>query len=165
MSRDVYSEINLHITWHTKLNRPVITDAMERDLYSAIRKRIYDEGAWFREIGGTPDHVHFVVSIPPTLTISEFIGRLKGGSAHDINVMPQWPKALDWQSGYGVVSFGTKDMPWVIQYVRNQKVHHAKGTAVDRLERICQEIIAEARREKPVGNGLTENGGTPVDPR
>jgi hypothetical protein len=30
-------------------------------------------------------------------------------------------KLLDWQRGYGVVSFGTKDLQWVIDYIRNQK--------------------------------------------
>jgi hypothetical protein len=44
-------------------------------------------------------------------------------------------KLLDWQTGYGVVSFGTKDLPWVVSYVRNQKEHHAKGTIVGRLEK------------------------------
>jgi hypothetical protein len=42
-------------------------------------------------------------------------------------------KVLDWQTGYGVVSFGTKDLDWVVKYIRNQKKHHKKGTAVDRL--------------------------------
>ena len=43
---------------------------------------------------------------------------------------------LQWQSGYGVVSFGTKDLPWVSDYIRNQKEHHASGKALERLERI-----------------------------
>jgi putative transposase len=42
---------------------------------------------------------------------------------------------LDWQDGYGVVSFGTKDLPWIVEYIQNQKEHHAKGTIRDRLER------------------------------
>ena len=40
-----------------------------------------------------------------------------------------------WQAGYGIVSFGTRDLPWVVAYVRNQKKHHADGTTHDRLER------------------------------
>jgi len=43
---------------------------------------------------------------------------------------------LYWQTGYGVVSSGTKDLPWIIEYIRNQKAHHAEGTTLDRLERI-----------------------------
>jgi hypothetical protein len=37
------------------------------------------------------------------------------------------------------VSFGTKDLEWVREYVRNQKERHAKGNLVDRLERITDE--------------------------
>jgi putative transposase len=45
-------------------------------------------------------------------------------------------KALQWHAGYGVVSFGTKDMDWVNNYIRRQKEHHANGALFDRLERI-----------------------------
>jgi hypothetical protein len=45
-------------------------------------------------------------------------------------------KLLEWQTGYGVASFGTKATPWVVRYVENQRQHHAKGTTHDRLERV-----------------------------
>ena len=34
-----------------------------------------------------------------------------------------------------MVSFGTRDLPWVINYVKNQKEHHAKKTTKARLEK------------------------------
>lgn len=46
-------------------------------------------------------------------------------------------KVLDWQAGYGVVSFGTKDLEWVKEYVRNQRERHAQRRVSDRLERIA----------------------------
>ncbi len=48
-------------------------------------------------------------------------------------------KALEWQVGYVIVSFGTKDLEWVKQSIRNQKRHHASGSTVDRLERSTQD--------------------------
>ena len=45
-------------------------------------------------------------------------------------------KVLQWQKGYGVVSFGTGDLDWVKLYISNQKEHHARGGVHDRLERI-----------------------------
>jgi hypothetical protein len=36
-------------------------------------------------------------------------------------------KVLQWQTGYGVVSFGTGDLPWVVAYIQNQKQHHARA--------------------------------------
>ena len=43
---------------------------------------------------------------------------------------------LAWQTGYGVVSFGSNDLPWVTAYVRNQRKDHASGTTHERLEQI-----------------------------
>jgi hypothetical protein len=40
MARTIYSEINLHITWHTKNSDPVITDSIETQLYRWLRGRI-----------------------------------------------------------------------------------------------------------------------------
>lgn len=65
------------------------------------------------------------------------IGQFKGYSAHEVNSqVGRGDKILEWQASYGVVSFGTRDLPWVLAYVCNQKEHHARGTTQDRLERI-----------------------------
>src|SRR5207249_121403 len=89
-------------------------------------------------VGGIEDHVHMAVSLPPTIELAKWIGDIKGASSHEINHGPCGPGALAWQTGYGVVSFGKGDLEWVVEYVRNQREHHAAGKAVDRLERITQ---------------------------
>lgn len=76
------------------------------------------------------------VSVPPTIKPSEWIGEMKGASSHHINHEICNRKVLVWQDGYGIVSFGTKDLKWVINYVRNQKTHRTKGQTHERLERI-----------------------------
>ncbi len=161
-ARDVteyYSEINLHIVWHTKNSLPLLTPEVEPLAYRFLKKRIMDSlGAFVHQIGGTETHVHIAVSVPPTLLISEFIGQLKGGSSHDVNqAMGRGHKVLEWQAGYGVVSFGTRDLPWVMEYVRNQREHHARGIIHDRLERITQdeneETVAQADPARRPVNG------------
>lgn len=140
MSRNYYSEINLHLVWHTKNSLPLLTSASEPLAHRAIRSRIIDTpGTYVHEIGGVETHVHLAVTVPPSLLISDWIGKLKGGSSHDVNQQsPTHDKQLQWQAGYGVVSFGTKDLPWVVEYIKNQRQHHAKGTVADRLERMTQ---------------------------
>lgn len=138
MSRNYYSEINLHITWHCKDNSPMLTPQVEPVAHRHLKQKIINTpGAFVHEVGGTETHIHIAVSIAPTLNISEFIGQLKGASSHDVNKqLGLRGKVLEWQAGYGVVSFGTKDLEWVRQYIRNQREHHASGTAYERLERI-----------------------------
>src|SRR2546423_11624476 len=89
MSRNYYSETNLHIGWQTKGSVPLLTPNIEPLAHRFLKKRIIDTpGAFFHEIGGTETHVHIVVTGPPTLLISDFIGKLKGGTSHDVNQAP-----------------------------------------------------------------------------
>ena len=140
MSRNYYSEINLHLVWHTKDSTPLLNPDVEALAHRSLKGRIVNTpGVFVHEIGGTETHVHLCVTIPPTLLISEFIGQLKGASAHEVNErMGLRQKVLQWQTGYGVVSFGAGDLEWVRAYIRSQREHHAKGTAHDRLERITE---------------------------
>ncbi len=139
MSRNYYSEIHLHMVWHAKDNSPLLTPEVEPLAHRALRQKIVNwPGAFVHEIDGTPTHVHLAVTIAPTITISEFIGQLKGGSSHDVN-QSRGRKSLEWQAGYGVVSFGTKDLPWVVEYIRRQKEYHATGGVSGRLEQITSD--------------------------
>lgn len=118
------------------MSAPLLTLPVESIVHHYIRGRcINTPGVFIHEIGGTETHIHLCVTIPPTLLISEWVGQLKGSSSHEAN-QKLGHKVLDWQAGYGVVSFGTKDLEWVKRYVRNQKEHHAAGTIENRLERI-----------------------------
>lgn len=138
MARNYYSEINLHITWHTKSSAPLLVPNVESIVHQYIRGRcIITVGVYIHEIGGIETHIHLAVSIAPTILISEFVGQLKGSSSHEAN-QQLGQKVLDWQSGYGVVSCGTGDLEWVVQYVRNQRERHACGKTHDRLERITE---------------------------
>lgn len=137
MPRNVYSEIYLHVTRHTKESRFLIKPEMEQTVYDHIRRRaIAPGGVFVHEIGGTENHIHIAAKIPPTLLISEWIGQTKGGSSHDLNELPMYGGAFRWQTGYGVVTFGAKNLPWIKQYIRDQKRHHDRGTWEERLERI-----------------------------
>lgn len=135
MPNNVYSEIHLHITWHTK-HGAVIQPDFEAQLHKFIQA--YAErtgGVRGHAVNGVADHVHLAVSVPPTLNISEWLGKLKGASAYHVNHRLINRHTFGWQSGYGVVSFGAKDLPWVVDYIRFQKEHHASGQIHDRLER------------------------------
>ena len=138
MSRNYYSEINLHLVWHTKESAPLLTEDIALTTHAYLKKRIVaTPGLYVHAIGGIETHVHPAITIQPTLNISEFVGQLKGASAHETNQrFHHRGKVLEWQAGYGVVSFGTRDLPWVVAYIENQREHHQRGTTAARLEQI-----------------------------
>ncbi|MFQ5500742.1 MAG: IS200/IS605 family transposase [Phycisphaerae bacterium] len=137
MPRNTYYEINLHIIWRTKNDAPVLTDHVENCCHHYLKHRALDSpDVIVHAVDGMSDPMHLAVSVPQTLLISEWIGQLKGASSHYINHEICNRSVLHWQSGYGVVSFGKKDVPWVVRYIENQKRHHASGEIHDRLERV-----------------------------
>jgi putative transposase len=140
MSKNYYSEIYLHLTWHTKLSCPQLTADVETLTWKCLRDKAAALGdIEVHEIGGIETHVHLAVSIEPTVTISEMVGALKGYSSHEVNRrLGIVNRVLEWQTGYGVVSYGAKDLRWVVEYIQNQREHHARGSAHDRLERITR---------------------------
>ena len=150
MSANVYSEINLHITWHTKGSAPLLEPKIEAIVHHYLRgKCINTPGVFIHDVNGTETHVHLCVTVLPKIHVDEFIGQLKGGSSHDVNNR-LGRKVLEWQQGYGVVSFGTRDLDWVKAYVREQKQRHAAGRIADRLERVgATEERLKPNAEKP----------------
>jgi putative transposase len=138
MSRTTYSEIHLHITWHVKEGRPLLEDAAERVAHAAIRRKAMEtRGVIVHAVNGTPTHV---LQVPPSVLVSELIGQMKGASSFAVNESGPTQERFAWQTGYGVVSFGTRNLEWVVDYVNKQKQHHAAGTTVDRLERTESEV-------------------------
>lgn len=87
-------------------------------------------------VGGVEDHVPLVVSIPPKLAAATFVQEVKGGSAHYANhELGVAEKAFAWQQGYGLLTFGGKQLEATVAYVEGQKAHHAQGTATPALEK------------------------------
>ena len=149
MSANSYSEINLHITWRTRSDLPLIEPDIESRLYAVLKHKILiTEGVRLHALGGTENHLHLAVSIEPELTIGSLVGQLQGSSAYYINKLVD-RKLLEWQPGYGVLSFGTKDLPWVVGYVLNQKEHHRRGTTHERLEKSRAETEAQSHARGP----------------
>lgn len=106
MSSHVYHEIYLHFNWHTKADLPLLTGDLEQFAHRELQEKCRRiKGAYLHGIGGTDTHVHLALSIEPFVTISDLVQELKGASSFEVNRRMN-RKALEWQRGYGVVSFG-----------------------------------------------------------
>ena len=83
----------------------MITPKIESRLFQFVTHKILETpGMLLHAIGAVEDHMHISISPPPTIKPSEWIGKLKGSSSHHINQL-FGHKTLEWQHGYGIVSF------------------------------------------------------------
>jgi REP element-mobilizing transposase RayT len=134
MSSHVFHEIYLHLNWHTKDDHPILCGELEELAHTLLSDKARSiKGAFLHQLGGTDTHVHLAVQIEPFVLISDLVQELKGASAREVNKRTGH-KALEWQRGYGAVSFGLKNLPWIVDYVAGQREHHAGGRVFPRLE-------------------------------
>jgi putative transposase len=125
MSR-TFTNLLTHIIFSTKDRMPVIEQQLRHELYAYLGGLTRELKGRSYGINGTADHVHLLVSLPPTVAISDALRFLKSNSSgwvHD-----KWPKrrAFAWQLGYGAFSVSKSNAPEVLKYIANQEMHHRK---------------------------------------
>ena len=124
-----------HLVWATKERQPMIDNQREDRLYPYIVSKADSLNCIIHALNGTENHIHVIASIPPRISIAEFVKRIKGSSSHYLNQnFSNLPK-FSWQEGYGVFSLGAKQLNIAIAYVENQKIHHQQNTTISILER------------------------------
>ena len=123
-----------HIVWATQERQPSIHLNWEKSFYQYIIGKSEFLKCIVHAIGGVENHIHLIVSIPPTLSVAEFVKKIKGSSSHYINQELSSCQKFRWQSGYGVFSLGSKQLETAVNYVLNQKQHHSQGTIINSLE-------------------------------
>jgi putative transposase len=132
----VYHELVYHFTWTTRDRLPLITSDVEAHLLPFVEDKCRELGYWLHAINCVEDHIHLLVTLKPSDSVSDVARKLKGSSSHFINKQLLLGDVLYWQRGYGVLSLRKKDIPVVADYIRRQKEHHqTKSGLIAKLER------------------------------
>jgi len=134
-----YWRLFYHFVWETRNREPLIAPEWENSLHNVIAAKVTELGAFVHAVGGIEDHVHLVVSVPPKIALSTFIGQVKGNSSHFVNHELDVDIQFAWQAEYGVVSFGGKMLDTIVRYAKAQRKRHANGTTMAVLERVMPE--------------------------
>jgi len=132
MSQSLAS-ILIHIIFSTKMRRPLIQNDVIKDLHSYMAGISRAYKGHVHEIGGIEDHVHILLSLPRTVTLSHLIEEIKKSSSVWIKTKGKFYNDFAWQSGYGAFSIGQSNFDAVRMYIQNQKEHHKKMTFQDEL--------------------------------
>jgi putative transposase len=121
-----------HFVWATKNRYPLITEQNQHLIERSIRASCESLHTKIYALGHVSDHIHLAVSLPPSLSCSKFAQQIKGASSHLVNHTPDDRQPtrdrFEWQTEYGVLTFGDRSLEDIVDYVDNQAMHHAAGT-------------------------------------
>ena len=113
-----------HIVFAPKYRRKVAYGKMKQDIANILSMLCKRKGVEIVEAEICPDHVHMLVKIPPSLSVSSFVGYLKGKSTLMIfvrhaNLKYKYGNRHFWCRGYYVDTVG-KNAKKIQEYIQNQ---------------------------------------------
>jgi REP element-mobilizing transposase RayT len=144
-----YWQLFYHFVWTTKNREPLLTPSVEPIIFGFLRSKAIGLGGNLFALNGDEDHVHMVVSVPPKIAVSKFIGQVKGVASTRFNKSGHGTTPFFWQAEYGAFTFDRKRLPNYIAYVEHQKEHHNRGTAIPILERADSGGIRSMHEPQP----------------
>ena len=123
-----FTNLLTHIIFSTKDRMPFIDAEVKPELLAYLGGMVREVNGKAYAINGTTDHIHLLVSLPPTIALSDAMKIVKANSSRWVSEKWSTQKAFGWQTGYGAFSVSRSNVPDVLKYIANQEEHHRKVT-------------------------------------
>ncbi len=113
-----------HIVFAPKFRRREIYGKLKIDIGQILRKLCEQKKVEIHEAEACSDHIHMLLSIPPNLSVAQFMGYLKGKSSLMIfdrhaNLKYKYGNRHFWCRGYYVDTVG-RNKKAIEEYIKNQ---------------------------------------------
>lgn len=119
-----YTNLLFHFVFSTKDRMELINDETKSELYAYLGGLTKELKGKSLAINGMPEHIHLLVSLPPTVSISDAMQFLKANSSRWMR--ERFNIEFSWQIGYGAFSVSRSQVDAVVKYIQNQEEHHKK---------------------------------------
>ncbi len=131
MKSGTYSQIYIHLVFAVKNRESFLIPAIQEEVFKFIAGTINSMEHKSLAVNGMTDHIHCLLGLHPTQSISEIAKEVKRSSSNFINQNKLLSGKFEWQTGYGGFSYSKSQIDNVIKYIINQKIHHKKQTFKD----------------------------------
>ena len=121
---NTFVKLDIHLIFHVKPTSPSICQDDLSALFSYTGGIIRALGGVAYIVGGMPDHVHVLASLPKTMTLSDFVKQIKTESSRWIKKRHARYHAFSWQDGYAAFSVSSSILEKTRIYIQNQAEHH-----------------------------------------
>jgi REP element-mobilizing transposase RayT len=123
---DTYTSLYIHSVFSTKNRQPLISAEIQSELWPYIGGIAENNKMKAIRVGGVTDHLHILLSLPPTISVSKAIQLIKGNSSKWINEKFDTRGKFQWQRGYGAFTINISMIETTIRYINSQQEHHRK---------------------------------------
>ena len=125
---NTFTSLHYHVIFSTKNREPWIRPDIESRVWSYLGGITRENDLKAILVGGIENHVHLLLGLPPTITVSKAVQLIKGGSSAWIKETFPGTRGFGWQDGYGAFTVSKSLVPEVENYIRQQREHHRVKT-------------------------------------
>lgn len=128
---NTYTQIHIQVVFTVQNRDCIIQNSWKEELYKYISGVIQNHKHKVLAINGMPDHLHILIGLRPTQSLSDLMQDVKGSSSKWINQKRFTKGKFSWQEGFGAFSYGKSQITQVIDYIKNQELHNQKRTFLE----------------------------------
>ena len=125
---NTYTQLFIHVVFAIKGRENVIQKQHRELLQKYIATTLQNDGHKMMAIFCMPDHIHFLVGLNPSVSISNMVLDVKRASTNFINEKKLVAGHFNWQKGFVAFSYSKSQVPDVCKYIASQEEHHRKRT-------------------------------------
>lgn len=134
-----YSQIYIQIVFAVKGRQYLIDPSWEEKLYQFISGLVTNKNQKVLAINGMPDHLHLLIGMKASCSISDLVREIKNRSDHFIQEQQLSKFKFQWQEGFAAFLYSHSAVDTVIKYIHNQKQHHEKHSFKDEYIRLLEQ--------------------------
>ena len=120
------SKLYIHLVFHIKTTSSPIREEDLSRVHAYIGQLVDTTGCKVIQVGGIFDHVHILFLLSKDITISHVVEEVKRNSSRWIKGIDSSYRTFAWQNGYGAFSVSQSVVEKTLEYIKNQRTHHAK---------------------------------------
>jgi len=132
------SKVYTHIIFSTKHRKNLIDSQIENDLYNYVGGICKNLECNPVQVGGYKNHIHLLCLLSRKIPQMQLVQEIKQVSSKWIKTMDDRYSNFYWQEGYGIFSVSPKSVDTVIDYIKNQHVHHQKMNFKDEYRKFLK---------------------------
>lgn len=137
---NTYHQIYIQTVFAVKYRAAILEKGWRNKLQGVIGNLINETGCKTIIVNGVEDHIHCLIGLKPVISVSELMKSVKAKSSKFINDDKLTNERFEWQSGYGVFSYGQKVVDMIYKYIQNQEEHHRVKTFREEYEELLKEF-------------------------
>ena len=136
---NTYTKLNIHIVFHVKSTGVCIKYEDLPKVFAYIGGIVRNVDGYPVTIGGIENHIHILATMPKTMSVSEFVQKIKANSSRWIKTLDKYYESFAWQEGYGAFCVSPSLLKKTIHYIETQEEHHHKESVRAEFIRFLQE--------------------------